>query len=475
MLLDKAIVRLALPVFLGHLLAFLLGVADTLFISFLDRGSTVFISGIGLTMPLNLLALAVATGLMAGAASMTARALGAGDKSTLVGAGRGALLLGLGGAVLFGAACYLGGSRLIGLFSGPSVDGATKAAALQYLHTVTPSYALLVAELSLLGLLLGLGKTKVYGTAMALATLINLVLDPLFIFTFHLSVGGAGLATTVSSCFATLYVVAELSKASSTFAIPGTRAPSASDAELGELVSEREPSANATVGAVGGVASGMKEIVRVGLPQTLSLLVVSLSFVFLNRVMADFGPVRLNAWIIVGRVEECVLMIGYAVGNAALILAGQYWGGGARSTLRALPLRALRTSLVLCVVVLVPYILAAPLIFRSFSGNVEVVDACARQVRAISWSTTGVVLSLIAVSGLQGMGKARSPLLLIVLRLGLFLVVPLFILHRLGILTFPLFLVLFASANALGGLISHAVFVRGARSLPRDGRSGVSS
>jgi len=217
------------------------------------------------------------------------------------------------------------------------------------------------------------------------------------------------------------------------------------------------------------------EIARVGFPQALSLLVVSLSFLFLNRVIADFGAMRLAAWIIVGRVEECVLMIGYAIGNAAMILAGTYWGAQNRRALESLTGRCVRTALALCALVIIPYAALSPLIFRAFSGSADVVRACSQQVRAVSWSTAGVVVSLVAASGLQGIGKAFPSFALVALRLGAFLILPTAALSALGLLSFPLFLVLFAGANSLGGFVSVLTFSRSARTLPQSPETAVSS
>jgi Na+-driven multidrug efflux pump len=158
-----------------------------------------------------------------------------------------------------------------------------------------------------------------------------------------------------------------------------------------------------------------------------------------------------------------------------MFMASTAWGAGKRKELDESIDRCLRTALAICAVVVLPYIALAPILFRAFSGNEAVVNACAVQVRSISWSTAGVVVSLVAASALQGMGKPASSLLLIVLRLGLLLLVPVVALSFAGILTVRLFFAIFAASSVGGGLMA-VVSVKGqARTLPETAAPALSS
>jgi putative MATE family efflux protein len=412
-------------------------------------------------MPLNLLALAVGTGLLSGVASLVGRALGAGDLRKVAAAGRAALFLGLLCAAILGTGLILGADALIDLFAGPSVGQEARAAAKTYLLGVIPAYALLPFELALLGLLMGEGKTVAYGTAMALGTVVNLALDPLFMFVLGWGVAGAAIATSLATLAATLYIVRMGAKEAGRF---GLRRRENGEGDVRRMAGESR-----TAGAIS------IEIVRVGIPQALSLLVVSLTFMFLNRVLGGFGETSLNAWIVVGRVEECVLMIAYAVGSAGMFMASTACGAGKRKELDESIDRCLRTALAVCAVVVLPYIALAPIIFRAFSGNAAVVKACAFQVRSISWSTAGVVVSLVAASILQGMGKPGGALLIIVLRLGLLLLAPVAALSVSGLLTLPLFFAIFAASSVGGGLMAVLSLKRQARTLPETAVPALSS
>jgi putative MATE family efflux protein len=413
-------------------------------------------------MPLTLLALAVGTGLLSGTASTVGRALGAADHVRVAKAGRAAVMLGTCCAIVMGAVFVIASDALVGLFAGPAIGSETRRAAKAYLLGVAPAYALLPFELAALGLLMGEGKTVAYGTAMALGTIVNLILDPLFMFVFGWGVAGAAVATSAATAAGTLYIMAAVAKEADRFGLSPRRKIADAGRESGDERKMPEKSVSA-------------DIVSVGLPQALSLLAVSLSFMFLNRVLALFGETRLNAWIVVGRIEECLLMIGYAVGSAAMFMASTAWGAKDTKTLEASIDRCLRTALGLSAVVLIPYIVLAAIIFRAFSGNAAVVDACVSQVRALSWSTSGVVVSLVAASALQGMDAAMNALALIALRLGLFLVLPIALLSVRGLLSVPLFFAVFAASSVGGGIVAVIALKNRIRSLPESSIPAVSS
>jgi len=224
-------------------------------------------------------------------------------------------------------------------------------------------------------------------------------------FVFGWGVTGAAIATSLASVLSTAYVVFTAAKETERFGW------------------SRRPKNDG--GAPRKRARTPFEIVRVGLPQALSLLVVSLSFMFLNRVLGGFGETRLNAWIVVGRIEECVLMIGYAVGSACMFMASSAWGAGNRKALDESIDRCLKTALSVCVVV-----------------------------------------SLVAASGLRGMGKAFPALAIILVRLGLFLLLPVAALSAAGLLSIPLFFFVFAASSVGGGIVAVLSLKRNARTLP---------
>ena len=70
----------------------------------------------------------------------------------------------------------------------------------------------------------------------------------------------------------------------------------------------------------------IKEIVRVGLPQSANMILLSISFMIINYCVGTLGEDKLNAWSLVGRMDEFILMVGYALAGSTLTLSGQNYG-----------------------------------------------------------------------------------------------------------------------------------------------------
>lgn len=446
---DRGVLKLAAPVLAGHVLALLYGTADVVFVSLLGRADTSAVAGMGLALPLNLAALAIGTALLAGSASVGARARGADDRGTVAALGRTTCALGLLAAAALLAILEACAPALVGLLAGGAVSGPARDAAESYVRWAAPGYALLAFQLGIVGLQLGKGRTATYGIAMAISTLVNIVLDPVAIFALGLGVAGAAAATSAAIAASTVFVVADALRSGERLLPVRGQAP-----------------ASPRVAA---------ELLRIGFPQALTLLTVSLSFAGLNRVVGSFGEDLLNAWIVVGRAEECVLMIGYAVGSACMFMAGTAWGKGDRGVLRDAASRCARTGLSLAIVLVVPYVVLAPLVFRAFTGNPAVLAACVRQVRAVSWTAPAVAVSLIAVSGFQGIGKPMAAFGMTALRLGAFLILPVVLLRAAGLLDPISFLAVFAASNLLGGAVSRFALAKSAEALPPAPAQGLGS
>ncbi|MEN9492104.1 MAG: hypothetical protein RJA63_2553, partial [Pseudomonadota bacterium] len=117
----RHLIRLAMPVLVGHVLMLGYGLADSYFISQIDPQSTALMSGVGTVFPIYFFFLAIALGMGAGTASLVARAVGARDEQALSQAGDSGLVMALGLAVLSSTVFVLGGDWLVGVIAGPAL------------------------------------------------------------------------------------------------------------------------------------------------------------------------------------------------------------------------------------------------------------------------------------------------------------------------------------------------------------------
>lgn len=137
------------------------------------------------------------------------------------------------------------------------------------------------------------GDTLTPFKAIALANTINLLLDPLFIFTFGWGIGGAAIATWISRIFSSIYLLNKMKKGS---LIP-----------VPPFLQPREE-----------LARYWKSILWIGVPVALSTASVALGMGSVNKILSTFGHRAVSSWMLGLRVEE--LAFNFVMGiNVALV------------------------------------------------------------------------------------------------------------------------------------------------------------
>lgn len=198
------ILRLAVPMTLAQLINVLYNVVDRIYIGHIPNSSTDALTGIGLTLPIITIITAFANLFGMGGAPLFSIARGAGESEKsgkIMGNSFSMLLI---SGIFLSAACYIFREPLLYLF------GASR---------ITYPYANAYITLYLLGTLfvmISLGMNNFINAqgfgitgmlTVSIGAVLNLLLDPLFIFVFHMGVRGAALATILSQCVSALWVL----------------------------------------------------------------------------------------------------------------------------------------------------------------------------------------------------------------------------------------------------------------------------
>jgi putative MATE family efflux protein len=386
-------VRLAVPLMLANFVSFFYSFVDTAFISLIDRSSTAIISGMGLVIPIFILALALSTGLGMGVSAVVARGVGEKNETVLRRAASSGFLIAVGVSLVVLTASYLFGKRIIALLAGPALSSFALEKAWEYLVFILPGFFFLMAGRVLIGILQGEGLNRKIAMALAISTGSNLVLDPLFIFGLRMGVGGAALATTVAILVAGLYV------------LPQFRAGRTRTA-LSFNLFRAEPRL-------------LLEILRTGMPPTIGQVAEGVSFLLLNRLVSSIGEAAMNSWTLCIRTDLLLLIPVLSLSGANLTMIGQNYGRGEIERVR----RIYRSNALLAAGMLVGfaglYAGLAPYIFHAFSSLPEVVAGSVRQVRVLAFSFVGTAVAVITVTTFQATGHAGRAMVVTVARLGL--------------------------------------------------------
>jgi putative MATE family efflux protein len=401
----RTTLRLAFPLMIANLVSFSYAFVDTVFISMIDRGSTAIISGMGLIIPIFILAIALSTGLGMGVSAVVARGMGEENPMVLRKVAASGFLIALVISAMVLIASYLFGRRFIALLAGPSLSAFALEKAWEYLFFVLPGFFFLIVGRVLIGILQGEGLNRKIALALAISTGSNLVLDPLFIFVLRMGVGGAALATTVAILIAALYVLPQFRKGRTRTVLSFSfwRA----EAHL------------------------VREILRTGMPHIIGQLAEGVSYLLLNRLVSSIGEAAMNSWTLCIRIDQLLLIPIFSLSGANLTMVGQNFGRGKLERVRLI----FRTNVLLCAGVLVAFASVysglAPFIFHAFSSLPEVVAGSVRQVRVLAFTFIGTAFAVITVTTFQSTGHPGRAILLTLMRLGMISVPLGYLLHYL--------------------------------------------
>ena len=285
----------------------------------------------------------------------------------------------------------LSGHMLLLLGAAPDVAQGGAAYLRISLYGIFTAFVLFVVNAVFQGA--GDSLTPMY--IMALANLLNLVLDPLFIFGIgpfpRLGIRGAALASVLAQALAAVLAATLLFR---------HRAP------VRIRLAQCRPDL------------GMSwRILRIGIPGTGQMLSRSLMGVVMMRVVAACGTAAVAAYGTGMRFHMIILMPAFALGGAVAPLVGQNLGAGK-------PDRARRTAWLATwidvaftagtALVIVPL---APLLIRAFNPDAEVVRIGAQYLRIVSpfyvFAAPGVILG----RALGGAGDTMAPMVFTVISL----------------------------------------------------------
>ena len=210
---KKAIITLAIPMIIAMSIQTIYNFVDALFVS--GFGSSLFtdstvpgtgslaIAAIGYVLPFFMMAIAVSTGMGVGAASAISRRIGSKDKKGADNVSEHSLFIAIIVAIIYTLIFFISADKLFELIgAGESLS-----------YTVSYGKIIFAGSINLYfvntatALLRGEGDAKRAMYAIVLGSVLNIILDPIFIFIFKLGVAGAAYATVISMTASSLVLI----------------------------------------------------------------------------------------------------------------------------------------------------------------------------------------------------------------------------------------------------------------------------
>jgi putative MATE family efflux protein len=377
----RAIVLLSIPMVLEMGMEALFALVDTFFVSKLGVVATATIT---LTETCMLPVYSIAWGLGMGVTAVVARRTGEKDRAgARVAAGQ-SLVIALCCGLLLAIPTMLFARHLLEMMGAAP---AVLEVAVPYARLMFASNLIITLLFALNAVFRGAGNPGIALRTLAIANGINIVLDPLFIFGIgpfpELGVQGAAVSTTIGRGLGVVHLLWNFQRVGGSLAV---RWP--------DLRPVREV---------------INRIVKVSVGAVSQFLIASLSWVFLVRIVADFGTDAVGGYGVAVRIIIVALLPAWGMANAAATLVGQNLGAGQ-------PERAARSAwlcghynMVYMVFVTVFFWVASPWIV-SFFGQGAVADGHAiLALRVISLGYFFYGYGMVLAQALNGAGDSVTP------------------------------------------------------------------
>ncbi len=200
----RNIVAQAIPLILAQLVQILYNVVDRIYIGHLPGANNMALTGVGLTFPIITLIMAFTCLFSMGGTPLFAIARGAKEEAKAEKIMGNVFSLLLIFSIVIMAFCYIFRKPVLYLF-GASDASYVYADAYLKIYLIGTPFSMLTSGMN--GFINGQGFPKIGMFTTIIGAVLNLVLDPIFIFGLDMGVGGAALATIMSQMISAVWVI----------------------------------------------------------------------------------------------------------------------------------------------------------------------------------------------------------------------------------------------------------------------------
>ncbi len=203
----KCIMSQALPLTIAQLVHLLYNVVDRIYIGHMEEGTSIALTGIGLTFPVITLIMAFTALFGNGGVPLFAMARGAGDEEKagkILGNSFALLLV---SSVILTTLGYVFCKPILFAF-GASDESFVYARDYLNIYLIGTVFSMITTGMN--GYINAEGFPKIGMVSIILGAVVNIILDPVFIFVFRMGVKGAALATVISQMISAIWVLSFL-------------------------------------------------------------------------------------------------------------------------------------------------------------------------------------------------------------------------------------------------------------------------
>ena len=382
---SKSLWTLAIPIIAGMGIQTLYSIVDMIFIG---RISGSAIAAVAFNFPIFFFVMGISFGLGSGVTASIARFIGSDDKVNADNAAEHAILIAIVISALLTSLGLLYGKQIL-LKIGCTPEVLPEA--WEYLKVSCYGISFGVFSGFFRSILAGEGDMKFPMILAGFGTILNIILDPIFIFTLGFGVAGAAWATTISQMIVFVIFIFMLFVKEHAYVKFQLR-----DFSLSKYI--------------------LIDIIKVGLPASLSMIVMAVGQLIFNRMLATFSTDAVAAYQVGGRIDMVVFLPIFGIASALTTMVGMYFGANEIDKIRYITKYGISRAFIITSIGSILLYVFAPVIISGFTDEIVIKNIAVDYLRVISLLFPFISIGLTIGRILQGLGLGMPSLIITTIR-----------------------------------------------------------
>ncbi len=397
---KKAYMKLAMPVVLSGVLTLVYNMVDMFFVA--KTGDTNIVAGVTLCGPIFTLLIAMGDIFGLGGSSVISRLLGMKKNED----GKRLSVFCLDGCFIFGIIVAI----ILLLFQTPilhllGANEGTMAHASSYYFWIAIGSPFVILALAPTNLLRTEGHANAAMIGSVTGSIVNMILDPVFIFGLNMGAGGAAIATVLGNVVADVFYFWFIFHKS-------------------QLLSMKIKGFHISLDEI-------KQILSIGIPSSITNIMQSIGVMLLNNFLLPYGNDAIAAFGIVSKITMIVVMIMVGLAFGGQPLYGYLYGAKLNERMKGCLKYAYQLILGVSIILSVILACIAPFMISIFMNDSAMISLGAPMLRAVLLGMPFIGLTMVTTCVFQSCGKPLQALTLSAGRQGVFYAVIIFIMSAL--------------------------------------------
>ena len=376
----KSMWKMAMPIIAGMMVQTLFNVVDIMFIGWLGADE---VTAVAFVSPLFFIIIGLGVGIGTGTTATIAQYIGKKDKENAEKTASQTILIGFLSTIFLTVLGVIYGEGLLSILG---AEGEILSIAYSYLRILTFGLGLVIFSMFFRAILAGEGETKIPMIIGLIGTVLNLILDPILIFTFDYGVRGAAFATIISQIAMVASYLFIIFVKKSTYISFNIR-----NLSLDNYI--------------------ISKIFQIGIPSSLSMLIISFGQVVMNKILVNYSTEAVAAYQIVSRLDMLLFMPILGIAISLTTIVGMFYGAKEYKKLLSVVYYGINRAVIITTISVILFFMLAKNILPIFSSNLMVIDIGVTYLKVIILAYPAVGISVICSRVCQALGQG-VPLLI---------------------------------------------------------------